>query len=51
MYDLGEIISWRFCVNVFWKAMHLVQKIINLEVQHLPPEPKIYIMEIIGDIS
>ena len=51
----ARIISWRFCVNIFWKTMHLAQKTDHCywiqEVQHLPLEPKIYIIAIISNIS
>ena len=49
------IISWWLCVNIFWNVMHLAQKGDHKswiqEVQHLPLEPKIYLIAIIGDIS
>ena len=39
------IISRRFCVNMFWNAMHIAQKVDHefwiQEVYHLPLEPKL----------
>ena len=41
----AQIISWQFCVNIFWNAIHLAQKVDHQswieEVQHLPFKAKI----------
>ena len=51
----ARIMSWQFCVDIFWNTRHLAEKLDHYswiqEVQHLPLKPKIYIKAIIGYIS
>ena len=53
-YYRARNISWQFCINIFWNATHRAQKVDHQswieEVQHLPLEPKIYIIAIFGDV-